>query len=774
MTDNVIIGGVEYIIGGWGDYEIDRRNIEYMCSSEPVGKKYYGGLKYVYTDNVVRSIMSAKQLQSGNELKIAAEHLEMALGLMEDKLCDPDENGAWECAMVNDKLSSDTLTIPALTSSDVREFIETMNMENNIEYLEDLNEHITILADSLNADIVTIPNFQTKYDNSVIDPVSVSDDVAVLNMESNLRGYIADIEQFQILLASNIDIVASLIYQKFGKNMPQFADWMSKQQEFTGGKKTRAPKKHKSEAEPASEPGRELTRGEEIDIAGTIPPIDVIKKGLQWPDSIFHSAFNIINGEVIRADDNDGIYKGYSSIDLRARSTLLTPDILNDVAYRTSRRIHAWVVVESYEACYAIRAPLIDGNVIEFSKDTTINWIKQNLVGNPPHKMELNTYITYIRSLGFEIYMENVKDTEIRFGILSLDTDDERAKKLKQYRNMSYDDIMGLDWTIYDELVGSQSCNQSRELAGDIIIVDNKIQVPKTRVGIKWASSPFARSYITFHTHPSDRFGGSYSEPPSDGDISLVINFSYYNKMALHFIASPEGTYIIRPSQILLELYGFDANGIMDKINKLYIEFYHSLGGSSPKQQIIKTIVALQDMGLIIYFRDKPCMKLLDKPDGLSIINNMNRKQYKQKYELLLNVNPEILVNADWSNIIIENTAPAFINTNTWLSATIDDNKSPAGQPIKIISHGDAHNFGSPYDPNSYRRYAVGPLFVLYFSDDKQMPSSVPNVAITAAQQTVSCIWFIFLSQKRITLFRANENDTIIYGPVPLPLLNTE
>lgn len=122
-TDSCIVGGMEYSVGGWGQYEADRRRAQWGITKSitRVGgadeedseaglswKEIYGGRSYIGARDAARSLMAAAP--KTQPLRKAVIHLASSLKRLEDMIVTD-----W------DKLP--TAILPSLTSEDVEIFL---------------------------------------------------------------------------------------------------------------------------------------------------------------------------------------------------------------------------------------------------------------------------------------------------------------------------------------------------------------------------------------------------------------------------------------------------------------------------------------------------------------------------------------------------------------------------------------------------------------------------------------------------------------------------
>ncbi|MDE2097445.1 MAG: hypothetical protein KGL39_09390 [Patescibacteria group bacterium] len=217
-AQKVIVGGVEYAFGGWGQYEVERRRARWDVRRFKPGE-LYGQRKYLGGADV-----AAKMLASG-PLRKSLENLVETLGKVEDKLCDATGDGTWEClptSALEQKGASPgswATTVPALTSADVRAFIEEPERLAIVDDLEDLADSVNVLAASVGLFLDELPPLASKHEipRHASRTVRVSDDEAVLKLEADTVPYISGVEKYQAALAARIDKVTRELARKMKK-----------------------------------------------------------------------------------------------------------------------------------------------------------------------------------------------------------------------------------------------------------------------------------------------------------------------------------------------------------------------------------------------------------------------------------------------------------------------------------------------------------------------------------------------------------------------------
>jgi hypothetical protein len=238
---HAVVGGVDYTIGGWGAYEVDRRRARWEASGgASPARERYPARTYVSAGDVVASILSdsRKTLGGGggaeSALQKAARRLSQSLGRLEDKLCSPDEDGVWECVSPTTVKEPPTghkepptghkerlvpyptvllTTVPALTSADLRAFAADPSQETDPEAIAELGEDVIALSAALGLALSDMPPIFNKTGLPPLPSrtVPVTDDEAILRLEDAVTPYVASIEEAQAALAARLDTAAAAL-----------------------------------------------------------------------------------------------------------------------------------------------------------------------------------------------------------------------------------------------------------------------------------------------------------------------------------------------------------------------------------------------------------------------------------------------------------------------------------------------------------------------------------------------------------------------------------
>jgi len=754
-----VVGGVDYAVGGWGEYEIGRRRARWEATgggktgvsrlpgaarADPAERPgaCYGGRTYIHADDAVRSVVGARARRGQSVLQRAALRLADALGALEDRLCDPDDDGVWECApatalrpvstlrkarLAGEAPRAQYLTIPPVTSADLRAFAADPAQEGDPLALQELSVDVRAAAAAVGADLPPLPALAARHTALPTRAVAVTDDEAVLRLEAAVAPYVASLEALQAALATQLDTAATAIARAAAKSRA------------TGG--------------------AAATRGEEVDAAAKHPPLALLKAGLPWRAGA--RAFDLRGDAAAPTEPSDGIYLGVAGRGDPARATLLTPHLAAVAAFKTSGRMYAWYVLDSPEGCYALRAPPRDGYAVKLDADAIVAWLKPRLTGSPPHKIAATEYLAHLRSLGLEVREGPRRgDGSVRFDLVDATTAAERARELAALRALTRADFAALDWAAYDREAAGEACRTTHEVAGDVAVdlAARTVAAPKVRPGTLWGARTHYRSYVTFHTHPAARYRGSRAEPPSPTDVLLTLEACALDMQAWAFVSAPEGTYIMRPSQALAAAFLRDPQEVADTVSGLYTEGVRACVGTTAACGA-DAVRALEEAGFVAHLRGEPCTPLLPVPDLFPTWNRESREESRAAYAALAETPAETLLAADWAPAAAEGESPT-VRAATWLTAGLSEGRA--------VPSGEGHGLGPADEPGSYPSGVPGPLLVVYFPDEEGFPARVPHAALKAARKNAALwAWVVFLSPSRVSVFRAGPAGVEIHGPAP-------
>lgn len=720
-----IVGGVDYSVGGWSQYEIDRR----MYQRAHGGGKSHYSTKSITVRDAIHSI--AAQRNTRGALHNAAMRLADSLGGLEDKICEADESGMWECLSANSMRAKvheldgvETLTVPPLTSSDLRAFATDIEQKTDPHTLHEIGRSVAVLSDIVGVPMADMPEPRFKQLSTRIVPIT--DDDAVAKIEAKAGKSLKGIEELQAKLASNMDIASRAINGIIDR--------------VQGGS---SKAKHNPEK----------TRGDEIDTAAAMVPKHFLDNALPFTGDHYFD-YDYATNDVTVTSDNGGLYFGQTSLrDSPARNTHLTPKNVVITAYMTSGRRFAWCIVNSPEANYLIRSlPTHDGKVVRVDENAVKQWIGEHITGSPPHKVKLSEYVKYLRTQGLEVHVGSVRFKEVRFRLADILREDEKEKMLHRLRIIKDYEFEKMDWSEYDRKV--VNCENVFEIAGDVIIEDNKLKVPKVRTGLVWGVFTHNRSFITFHTHPAIRYQGSKPEAPSEADIVITLEECANDMLAWAFITAPEGTYIIRPTKMLIMEYHSDKQ----KTLKMISDFYYgalNLCRDSAKYCTLHTQNTLRECGFICYFHSNPCLKVNDKPDLFPALNSKSREWQTRVYNELMAMSPQDIAALDWSQI--DSHRSPIIQDITWIGAHV------VNRTVQIY---EGHIMNDIESTESYP-FARVPLFILHFPACSEMPASVPHAFTEVARMnTGTWAWCVMICDKKMVVFRVIGDNVEIHEPI--------
>jgi hypothetical protein len=418
-----VIGGVEYTVGGWGEYEVNRRRAAWearggAARADPACRPgaQYKGRTNIHAADAVQSVMGTRHGRS--TLRRAALRLAGALAGLEERLHSDWSNEA------------QFLTIPPMTSDHLLEFANDPALEKNPVALRELGADILATAAAVGIDLPPLPRLRESQLPS--HTVNASDDEEVLRLEEMVVPHISELESLQAALAAQLDKVASHILEDTavgpagedadaagedmdaagedadaaGEDMDAASEDKDVKKNAVSGMRNvlrdairevvRGDAPHPGDVKRSS---ADVTRGAEVDAAAQAAPLELLEVGLSWHEG--PRAFDL--REPTRAEPtgpHDGIYFGIAGRSSAARSTLLTPETVATAAFKTSARMYAWFVLESPEGCYALRADPQKDRAVKLDPDAIVAWLRTRLAGDPPHKIAIAEYVAHLRSLG--------------------------------------------------------------------------------------------------------------------------------------------------------------------------------------------------------------------------------------------------------------------------------------------------------------------------------------------------------------------------------------
>ena len=787
----MVLGGVEFSVGGWGEYESTRRREMYKLTLPPklggggrgghapaaAPSQHYPKLTHATADDAVRSLMPQALLRR------ACEELAAALDRAQDAFCVPTGEHSYECAFPR---AEGEVTTPPLTAQDVRDFAEEVAAfakslpESDPTALQEMGESVRVLGALWGVATAPLPPAGTSSSHTVfaqktrVAPVflpplparavPVSDSVALLRLEKDVLPRVAALEQVEAGLAGLMDEVSAAIGRYLTASdkrsitggdvvenelyTPAAAHAPTKTSVVSNGKVIRS-KIRRSDKRNIDN----FTRGEEVDRAVTTPLPNALMFGV-LPFENGRSFSIDTMGNIVIAPGIIGPYIIHIDIN-QARETLLYPELLRSIAYETSGGGYAWVILESSEGRFALRMPAQHAQIVDLDEDMMQRWLLEHLKGEPPHKISLEEYLKYLRGLGFVIVEGLHREDMVRFSRVDLMSKTELKKQRRRLIALTQKDFDGFDWSDYDKKTGSLSCKELQEISGDVDInlETGKITVPKMRKGVGFSTIAHHRSAIVFHTHPSVRYQGSALEPPSDGDL---INALYAagtlirrRNVIWNFVSAPEGTYILRPSSLIARLCANDWEQVRGAVEKLWNKA--RLYRFAPSDGVAQVLASLHDVGFVAAFHDAACVKLHDKPNIRPHLNIIKRHEYDTMMHVLKDIEPDKLLAADWTPV--DAIAWSVLTREpAWVYAGWRDGKV-------VLDTCDSHFLHDGRYPS-----VPGPLFIVCYPTGK---IQIKQELVRAVTANVQWAWCVILTPTDVLVFRVADDTIETHGPVP-------
>ena len=208
---SAIVGGREFVLGGWGAYEADRRAVQWELERRPY-RPYYA-VEAAGPEDAVRSLVTGGSRGfGGRALKGAAARLQLALGALEDQYCSGEDG--FFCAT---PARPDSLTIPPLTAADLRAFLEDPESWVDPVELYELGEAAGVAAAGAGAALPALPRpagalvREGASAYGLGAPIPVDDDEAVMRLEASVAPRVAELEALQAAVATRLDRAAAAI-----------------------------------------------------------------------------------------------------------------------------------------------------------------------------------------------------------------------------------------------------------------------------------------------------------------------------------------------------------------------------------------------------------------------------------------------------------------------------------------------------------------------------------------------------------------------------------
>jgi hypothetical protein len=175
----------------------------------------------VTAEDAVRSVLSAGRGGADSRggapaLRRAAERLASALARREDRLCDPDDDGVWECAPA---AGAHFAVIPPVTSADLRAFAARADAGADYDTMSDLAEAVTALvaADS-RAVLPPLPALDGHALPTRVVPVT--DEEGVLSLEADVQARVDTLEGVQAALATRLEAAVAALESSRAQSRP--------------------------------------------------------------------------------------------------------------------------------------------------------------------------------------------------------------------------------------------------------------------------------------------------------------------------------------------------------------------------------------------------------------------------------------------------------------------------------------------------------------------------------------------------------------------------
>ena len=198
-SSNINFGGNEYIVGGWGGYEISKRAARLKKNNEEYSN-YYPNIAYVYPHHVINSVLNSNK---PNVLQSVINKLAKSLKTREKKY----------------NINSDICLLPSLTSNELHNFVS--NDMFDIEEIQNINKKLHEYVEILD---LPIELYNTVYEKMPSKkPVNVKNNDKIMKLEHKLLHNINMVEKNLIILATNCNKIRKILNSKYDSDSESYS-----------------------------------------------------------------------------------------------------------------------------------------------------------------------------------------------------------------------------------------------------------------------------------------------------------------------------------------------------------------------------------------------------------------------------------------------------------------------------------------------------------------------------------------------------------------------
>ena len=156
---------------------------------------------------------------------------------------------------------------------------------------------------------------------------------------------------------------------------------------------------------------------------------------------------------------------------------------------------------------------------------------------------------------------------------------------------------------------------------------------------------------------------------------------------------------------------------------------------------------------------------MLDIPDAIPQINSLVRGNVIKQYRKFKQMSAMDITKINFDLIDEKNGSDVLTSHGMSIISCTTDEKG-------VLDLNFNEEFESPELQESYLEIP-GPLMVIYFHNDEIFLEKIPEAALRASKKFTSQVaWFIFMSHRRITVFRNMATGIDVYGPVKRKFYN--
>jgi len=347
----------------------------------------------------------------------------------------------------------------------------------------------------------------------------------------------------------------------------------------------------------------------------------------------------------------------------------------------------------------------------------------------------------YLESIGFKFYC-GAFPSKVYYNYFTIRSMPEAYYEYSEY------DLLHMDWSEFDKKI-LPLVEHEYEHNFCAVIENNKIRITYIELGQLGYTLPNYYEPINGHTHTAGRSGDHHTEEPSPADLNTFGNAFIHKAIAMHFICTRQGVYILSMSKSIIK------NGnLLPKIEHIA----NTINCKTNEEAVSRVKHYCASVGIIVMYRP---IANLSRP-----IDNVNKKRYSiAEYAKISNsgieLTPKMLLAADLSELRKFMPEPEYYN----FTGAYFDNKK-----IKIDQTFSTHSFNEPFNSRRHRDIDISNKIVVAIMNDGDFPQLLSFKALKSVFASDSVEWLYIVSPttfKLISRDPVKNTDFIDYSTPP-------